>query len=61
MAVIPVGRDHLVAVADRHLHADHHRLLTDIEVAEAADRAHAVQLTGFLLKAPDMQHFTIGL
>src|SRR5262249_36566437 len=35
--------------------------LADIKVAEAADEAHAVQMTRFLLKAADQQHVVIGL
>ena len=38
MAVIAIGGDDLVAVGDRHLHADDHRFLADIEMAEAADQ-----------------------
>ena len=30
--------------------------LADIEMAEAADRAHAVELAGLFLEAPDQQH-----
>ena len=45
---------------DRHLHADHDRLLADVEVAEAADQAHAVELAGLLLEAADQQHLAVG-
>ena len=61
MAVVAVGGDDLVAVADRHLHADHHGLLADVEVAEAADQAHAVELAGLLLEAADQQHLAVGV
>ena len=44
----------------RHLHADDHRLLADVEVAEAADQAHAVKLAGLLLEAADQQHLAVG-
>ncbi len=44
----------------RHLHADDHGLLADIEVAEAADGAHAIKLAGFFLKAADEQHVLVG-
>jgi len=53
MAVVAVAGDHLVAFLQRHLHADHHGLLADIEVAEAADRAHAVKLAGLFLEPAD--------
>ena len=50
-----------VALADRHLHADDDGFLADIEVAEAADQAHAVQLAGALLEAADEQHLREGV
>ena len=56
VTVIPVAGDHLVAVALGHLHADDDGFLADIEVAKAADQAHAVHLAGLLLEAPDQQH-----
>ena len=40
----------------RRLHADHDGFLADIEVAEAADQAHAVELAGLLLEAADQEH-----
>ena len=42
------------------LHADDDGFLADIEVAEAADEAHAVHLAGLLLEAADQQHLAIG-
>ena len=56
MAVIAIGGDDLVALTDRHLHADDDGLLADIEVAEAADIAHAVKLSRLLLETADQQH-----
>ena len=41
------------------LHAHHHGFLADIEMAEAADQAHAVKLAGPLLEAADQQHVGI--
>ena len=61
MAVIAIGGDDLIALPDRHLHAGDHRLLPDIEVAEAADLAHAVKLAGLLLEAADEQHQPVGV
>ena len=46
---------------ERGLHADDDRFLADIEVAEAADQAHAVELAGLLLEAADQQHLAIVL
>lgn len=57
VAVIAIAGDDLVAVLQRHLHADHHGLLADIEMAEAADRTHAVELAGLFLEPPDQEHF----
>ena len=61
MAVVAVGRNDLVAFTDGHLHAHHHGLLADVEVAEAADQPHAVKLGCPLLEAADQQHLAIGL
>jgi hypothetical protein len=38
VAVVAIAGDDLVALLDRHLHADDDRLLADVEVAEAADQ-----------------------
>ncbi len=60
VAVVAVAGDHLIAGLERHLHADDHRFLADIEVAEAADQPHAVHLPGLLLEAADGQHGAEG-
>ena len=61
VAVVAIAGDYLVARLEHHLHADHHGLLADIEVAEAADQPHAVHLPRLLLEATDEQHeFVIG-
>ena len=60
VAVIAIGGDHLVAFDQRHLHAGDDGFLADVEVAEAADEAHAVELAGLLLEAADQQHVAIG-
>jgi hypothetical protein len=59
VAVIAVGGDDGVLVADIGLHADHDRFLADIEMAEAADQAHAVELARPLLEAADQQHVAV--
>ena len=61
VAVVAIAGDDLVAVLQRHLHADDDGFLADIEVAEAADQAHAVHLAGLLLEAADQQHVAVGL
>ncbi len=45
----------------RHLHADDHGFLADIQVAEAADQAHAVKLAGLFLEPADQQHGAVRL
>ena len=59
MAVVAVAGDDAVAGLQRVLDADGHRLLADVEVAEAADQAHAVELAGLLLEAADQQHLAV--
>ena len=61
VTVVTIAGDHLVAILQRQLHADDDRFLADIEVTEAADEAHAVELAGLFLEAPDQQHLAIGL
>ncbi len=60
VAVVAIAGDHLVAGFQRHLHADHHGLLADIEVAEAPDQAHAVHLPRLFLEPADGQHAPVG-
>ena len=57
--MVAVAGDHAVARLQRVLDADRHGLLADIEVAEAADQAHAVELAGLLLEAADQQHLAV--
>ena len=61
MAVVAIAGDDLVALADRHLHADDDGFLADVEVTEAADEAHAVHLAGALLEAADEEHLREGV
>jgi hypothetical protein len=56
MAVIAVSGDNLIALFEVGLHADHNRFLADIEMAKAANKAHAVKLSRLFFKAPDQQH-----
>ena len=53
VAVVAIGGDHLVALDQRHLHAGDDGFLADVEMAEAADEAHAVELAGLFLEAAD--------
>src|SRR3546814_20961466 len=59
MGVVAVGGEHSILGTHGGLHADHHGLLADVEVAEAADQAHAVHLAGLLLEAADQQHVAV--
>jgi hypothetical protein len=61
VAVIAIAGDHLVARLECHLHADDNRFLPDVEVTEAADQSHAVELTRLFLEPPDQEHVTEGL
>ena len=54
--VVAVAGYDLIALLQGHLHADDDGFLADVEMAEAADRAHAVELAGLLLEAADQQH-----
>jgi hypothetical protein len=58
--VIAVAGDDLVALYHRHLQSYDDRFLADIEVAESADQAHAVELSRLLLETADQQHLAIG-
>jgi hypothetical protein len=59
VAVVTVAGDDLVAPLRDRLHADRDGFLTDVQVAEAADQAHAVKLARALLEAADQQHVLI--
>lgn len=48
--MVAVTGDDLVTFLQRQLHADDDRFLADIEVTEAADEAHAVELAGLSSK-----------
>src|SRR5207253_8990380 len=56
MPVVAVSRYDLIALLQRHLHADDDGFLADIEMAETADGAHAVELARLFLEAADQQH-----
>ncbi len=57
--VVAVSRDALIALDRRRLQPDDHGLLADIEVAEATDQPHAVELPSPLLEAADQQHVAV--
>ena len=59
--VVAIACDDLVVGIEHRLHADHDGLLADIEVAEAGDEAHAVELAGLFLEATDEKHVPIKL
>ncbi len=53
MAVVTIGRDPLVAFFRGRFQPDHNGLLPDVQVAEAADQAHAVKLPRLFFEAAD--------
>jgi hypothetical protein len=59
VAVVAIAGDNAVVRADGVLHADDHRLLADIEMAESADQAHAIHLAGLFLETADQQHLPV--
>ena len=59
MAVVAITGDDLVAILQAGLHAGDDGFLSDIEVAETRDLAHAVELAGFLLEPPDEEHVAV--
>ena len=59
MAVITVRGEALVALFSRGFEPDHNGLLTDVEVAEAADQAHAIELACLFLESADEKHITV--
>src|SRR5690606_3713162 len=56
MAVLAVGGEDAVVVAQLRHRAGSDRLLADVQVQEAANAAGAVELGAFLLEAPDAHH-----
>src|SRR5690606_8010220 len=61
MAMIPVRGDDGILLLDIGVHADDDGFLADVEVAEAADEAHAVELPRLLLEAAYEQHVAVEL
>src|SRR5205085_3348600 len=59
VAVVAIAGDDLVARSAHRLHAHGDRFLADVEVAEAANQPHAVELAGPLLEAADEQHVAV--
>src|SRR5580704_18037662 len=56
VAVLAIGRNRVVVGPQGRGRADRHRLLSDVEVEEAADLAEGVHLGRLLLEAPDQRH-----
>jgi hypothetical protein len=61
VAVVAIGGDDAVPRLQRGLHPGDDGLLPDVEVAEAADQAHAVELAGLFLEPADEQHVPVVL
>jgi hypothetical protein len=56
VAVLAISRDDRVLGRERLHRAGRHRLFADVKVQKAVNLAEAVQLSAFLLEAPDAQH-----
>ncbi len=59
MAVVAITGDNLVAGLRGGFHADGDGFLTDIEMAEATDQAHAIKLAGAFFEAADQHHLAV--
>src|SRR5690606_27953687 len=60
VAVVAIaGDDLVVALLDALLNADGHGFLTDVQLAEAPDQAHAGQLARALFEASDQDHLAL--
>jgi hypothetical protein len=59
VAVVAIACYHLIAGATHRLQAHGDGLLANVEVAEAPDQAHAVELAGAFLEAADEQHVAV--
>jgi hypothetical protein len=59
VAMLAIGRDHVVLGLERGDRADAYSFLADDEVQEAADLALRVRLGGGLLHAPDCEHLAV--
>jgi hypothetical protein len=59
MAMVTIAGNDRIGRSQSGLNAHHNCLLADVEVAEAADHAHAVKLPGPLLEAPYQQHLAV--
>jgi len=57
--MVAVGGDALVAFLCRSFEAHHDGFLPDVEMAETADEAHAVELARLLFESAYEQHVAI--
>ena len=57
--MVAVAGDDLVVGLKNGLDADDDGFLADVEVAEAGDEAHAVELAGLLLEPADQEHVAV--
>ena len=58
--MVAIAGDRRITLLGGHVDPRHHRFLADVEMAEAADQAHAVHLAGLLLETADQQHIAEG-
>ncbi len=60
VTVVAIGGDDLITFHLRHLMPTTTSFLTDVEVTETTDEAHAIELAGLFFETADQQHFTIA-
>jgi hypothetical protein len=61
MAVVAVRRNAFIPFFRGSLEANNNSLLPDVEVTEATDQAHAVQLACLFFESADKQHFPVEM
>ena len=61
LSMLAVARNDIIVLANRRDGADADCLLTDVQMAEAANLAQVVRLGAFLFKAPTQKHLPIQL
>ena len=59
VAMVTIRRHALITFFSASLKANDDRFLSDIQVAKAADQAHAIQLAGLFFESTDHQHFVV--
>ena len=58
MAMVAIGRDHVIVFTHHRNRGYSHRFLADVKVKKATHEALIVVLEGCLFESPDAEHFT---